>query len=67
MWDILSAYNLPRAGGYEEDSVILGDRVFHPILYRAQYTLLDLEVFILLKMYMSVIPANQIRSVTIRI
>ena len=47
MWDILSGYNLPRAGGYEEDWVILGAYVFHPVLDYTQYTLLDLEVFVL--------------------
>lgn len=67
MWDILSGYNLPRAGGYEEDCVILGKYVFHPVLDYTQYTLLDLEIFVLLKMYMSAISANQIRFVTVLI
>jgi hypothetical protein len=39
--------NLPRASGYMEDSIILGDGVFHPVLHCTQYTLLDLEVFVL--------------------
>lgn len=42
--DILSV-NLPRASWYVEDSIILGDGVFHPVLHCTQYPLFDLEVF----------------------
>ena len=69
LWDVLlsSSSNLPGAGGYVEDSVIFADSIFHPVLCNTQYTLLELKVFVLSKMYMSAIPANQIRSVVIMI
>ena len=50
-----------------ENSVIFSDGVFHPVSDCTQYTLLDLEVFVLYKMYMSAIPSNQTRSVIIMI
>ena len=50
MWEISSIYDLPRAGGYEEDFAFLGEYVFRPVLDYTQCTLLDLEVFVLDKM-----------------
>jgi hypothetical protein len=52
--------NLPRANRYEKDCIIVGEYVFHPVRDYTQCTLLDLEVFVLSKMYMSTISANQI-------
>ena len=42
-----SGGNLPRACWYVQGPVIFGDGVFHPVLDHSQYTLLDLEVFVL--------------------
>ncbi len=56
----LSGANLPRASRYEQDCIINGEYVFHPVRDYTQCTLLDLEVFVLSKMYMSTISANQI-------
>jgi hypothetical protein len=52
--------NLPRATRYEKDCIIVGEYVFHPVRDYTQCTLFDLEVFVLSKMYMSTISANQI-------
>lgn len=62
----LLSYDLPRAFGYEENIVILGECVFHSTLDQTKYALLDLEVFVLLKMYMSATSANRIRFVIFR-
>ena len=56
----LSGANLPRAGRYEQDCIIVGEYVFHPVRDYTPCTLLDLEVFVLSKMYMST-PYQPIR------
>ena len=56
----MSGANLPRASRYEQDCIIVGRYVFHPVHDYTQCTLLDLELFVLSKMYMSNISANQI-------
>lgn len=47
---------LPGAGRNGQYTIILGDCMFLPICDCSQYALLDLEVFVLQNVYMSVPP-----------